>query len=143
MRRPTVKSIFFVLVFVGLIGMSLFLTQSWIGKTTGISGATSTPSVPETAVELAPVTIGRATERVHAVGTLEANESVMIRPEIGGVIKRVLFTEGHAVEKGTVLLELDDAELQAHVAETVAQLKIARLTYDRMKQLEGSRNTYV
>ncbi|MES4787657.1 MAG: efflux transporter periplasmic adaptor subunit, partial [Nitrospiraceae bacterium] len=80
---------------------------------------------------------------MHAVGTLEANESVMIRPEIGGVIKRVLFTEGHAVEKGTVLLELDDAELQAHVAETVAQLKIARLTYDRMKQLEGSRNTYV
>lgn len=143
MRKLPTTPLFFVVLFAGLIGASLLLSQTWIGKTTGVSGATSTPPITEAAVELVPVKIGRATERVHAVGTLEANESVMIRPEIGGVVKRVLFTEGQAVEKGMVLIELDDAELQAHVAEAVAQLKIARLTYNRMKQLEGSRNTYV
>jgi membrane fusion protein (multidrug efflux system) len=141
MRRPIIKGWLFVSVLLGVIGISFLVVVSRHGK------ATSLADVPETAaptvVEIASVAVGSVNEIVRAVGTLEANESVMIRPEIPGLITRVLFTEGQAVEKGMVLIELDDSELQAHVADADAQLKIARLTYDRMMQLTGNQNPFV
>jgi membrane fusion protein (multidrug efflux system) len=91
-------------------------------------------------VEVAPVTVGSITETVHAVGTLEANESVMIRPEILGRITRVNFREGQAVEKGRVLIELDSAELEAQLAQAAASLEMARLNYDRNKRLIANDN---
>src|SRR4029079_10277165 len=107
------------------------------------SHANGIEASPTTVVEITPVTVGRINDIVRAVGTLEANESVMIRPDIPGLITRILFTEGQAVEKGMALLELDDSELQAHVADAEAQLKIARLTYDRMLQLTGNQNPFI
>ncbi|WP_447978283.1 efflux RND transporter periplasmic adaptor subunit [Candidatus Nitrospira bockiana] len=115
----------------------------WNEKASGLPGAAGEAAVAPTLVELAPATAGRITEGVRAVGTLEANESVMIRPEIPGVVTRVFFTEGQGVEKGLVLLELDDSELKASLAEAHAQLAIARSTHDRMKQLMGNQNPFV
>jgi membrane fusion protein (multidrug efflux system) len=137
-KRLTVSTIAIVV----LSGLSLLLLQLWATKSTG-SAAPGAPAVLPALVEVVPVAIEAMSERVHAVGTLEANESIMVRPEIAGVVTRVLFTEGQAVEKGMVLIELDDSELQAHVAEAKAQLKIARLTYDRMMQLTGHQNPFI
>ena len=137
-KRLTVSTLAVVL----LSGLSLLLSQLWATKSTG-SAAPGSSAVLPALVEVVPVAVESMSERVHAVGTLEANESIMVRPEIAGVVTRVLFTEGQAVEKGMVLMELDDSELQAHVAEAKAQLKIARLTYDRMMQLTGSQNPFI
>lgn len=141
MPRPVIKRWFFMSVLLTVTGASLLMVLSRQDK------ASSLANVPDiaapTVVEVASVIVGRVDEIVRAVGTLEANESVMIRPEIPGLVTRVLFTEGQAVEKGMVLIELDDSELQAHVADTEAQLKIARLTYDRMMQLTGNQNPFV
>ena len=137
-RRLTVST----LVVVILSGLSLLLTQLWATKSTGSAAPGSSAGLPAL-VEVVPVAIEAMSERVHAVGTLEANESIMVRPEIAGVVTRVRFIEGQAVEKGMVLIELDDSELQAHVAEAKAQLKIARLTYDRMMQLTGNQNPFI
>jgi len=138
--RSFAKLLVVMLALVALIGVSVLFTHSR-NKATALPAPDVGAS--RTQVELAPVTVGRMTEMLHAVGTLEANESVIIRPEIPGLIKRVLFTEGQAVEKGAVLIELDDTELQALVAQAVAELKMARLTRDRMKQLETSQNRFV
>lgn len=86
-------------------------------------------------VEVATVTVGRVTETANAVGTLQANESVMIRPEIPGRITSVTFREGQPVEKGRVLFELDSAELEAELAQAAAALEIAKLNYERAKRL--------
>ena len=50
------------------------------------------------------------TDAVTAVGTLLANESVMIRPEIDGRIEAIHFQEGQLVRKGDKLVSLDAAE---------------------------------
>ncbi|WP_447978644.1 efflux RND transporter periplasmic adaptor subunit [Candidatus Nitrospira bockiana] len=91
-------------------------------------------------VEVAPVTIGPISETLTAVGTLAANESVMIRPEIPGRVTRVNFREGQAVEQGRVLIELDAGELEAQLAQAAANREIARLNYDRMKRLIANDN---
>jgi len=100
-----------------------------------------TPSA--TAVVLAPVTTDRIRHTIRAVGTLRANESIMIRPEVAGRIRQVWFEEGQAVEKDQLLIELDDSELQAELAQAAAQLKVSRLTYERLKQLDLDGKRYV
>ena len=141
MRPSIIKRWLFVCLVLSALGASFLLLVHRYDKSTSLANVSDTAA--PTVVEIAPVTIGRVDEIVRAVGTLEANESVMIRPEIPGLITRVLFTEGQAVEKGMVLIELDDLELQAHMADAEAQLKIARLTYDRMMQLTGNQNPFV
>lgn len=141
--RPSIikKRWIFVCVFLGVLGVSFLFLVNRYGKGTSLANAPDTAG--PTIVEIAPVIVGQIDEIIRAVGTLEANESVMIRPEVPGLITRVLFTEGQEVQKGMVLIELDDSELQAHMADAEAQLKIARLTYDRMMQLTGNRNPFV
>jgi membrane fusion protein (multidrug efflux system) len=141
MRRAVIKRWLFVCLVLSVLAASYLLLVHRSGNGTSLANVPDTAA--PTVVEIAAVTIGRVDEIVRAVGTLEANESVMIRPEIPGLITRVLFTEGQAVEKGMVLIELDDSELQAHMADAEAQLKIARLTYDRMMQLTGNQNPFV
>ena len=91
-------------------------------------------------VEVAPVIVGPVTDSVSAVGNLEANESVMIRPEILGRVIRVNFQEGQPIEKGKILIELESGELTAQLAQAEASVEIARLNYDRMKRLIANDN---
>lgn len=70
-------------------------------------------------------------ERVRAVGTLQANESVMIRPELAGRVERIHFREGQPVAAGQVLITLDAAEYRAQVAQTEATVEANRLTFER------------
>jgi membrane fusion protein (multidrug efflux system) len=131
------------LAIVVLIGASYLALQSWMNRATGSPNPMQGPPIATVPVEAASVTVGRIAEAVQAVGTLEANESIIIRPEIAGLITRVLFKEGQPVEKGTILIELDDSEIRAQVTQSEAELKIAQLTHDRMKQLIGSHNAFI
>lgn len=94
-------------------------------------------------VEVAPVTVGSMTESILAVGTLQAIASIVVRPEIAGVIRRIGFADGQLVERGAPLIELDQEELQAQANQAAAQEKIAQVTYDRLKRLSGQQTTIV
>ena len=141
MTRTTKTSIFVALV--GLLAVIVLMVQSMNGL--GERSSLQAETEPDAAipVELAPVLVGSVDEAATAVGTLEANEAVIIRPEISGIVTGVRFVDGQVVTQGMVLIELDDAELQAQAAQAAAQLKIARLTYDRMRRLLENRSTVV
>ncbi|WP_052063926.1 biotin/lipoyl-binding protein [Nitrincola sp. A-D6] len=64
---------------------------------------------------------------LNAVGTLRANESVILRPEITGRISDILFGEGEAVEAGQALIQLDGASYEAELAQAQAQANLSRL----------------
>ena len=66
-------------------------------------------------VKVGKVRSGTISEEVSAVGTLLANESVMIRPERDGRITEIHFTEGQSVRKGEKLVSLDSAEIMAQL----------------------------
>ncbi len=74
-----------------------------------------------TPVETAAVQVEPMAETLTAVGSVAANESVLIRPELAGLVTRVHFQEGQSVEAGAVLIELDDSKLQAQAAQAAAQ----------------------
>lgn len=92
-------------------------------------------------VIVAPATRLEFPLTVEAVGTARANESVEIRPQISQTVRRIAFTEGQRVEKGDVLIELDDAEALAAVASAKAALVDAQSRYGRAQELYKSELT--
>ncbi len=75
------------------------------------------------------------TDRVDAIGTIQANEEVQIRSEVPGRIERVEFREGSRVARGDLLLKVNDAELQAQLARARARQAIAESEAERQRQL--------
>jgi membrane fusion protein, multidrug efflux system len=74
-------------------------------------------------------------ETLSRVGTLAANEMVEIRAEMDGTIQEINFAEGQPVEKGRLLIRLDDSKLQAALAESEAAFRLSEANYNRGKQL--------
>ena len=72
---------------------------------------------------------------IDSVGTLRANESVTLRPEIAGRITEILFTEGALIKKGAPLFRMDDRIYMAEMKQAEANLQLARLNYARFKKL--------
>jgi membrane fusion protein (multidrug efflux system) len=74
-------------------------------------------------------------ETVPLVGNLLANEYVEIKSETDGIIQAILFTEGQRVEKGELLVQLDETKLAAMAAEAEARFKLSQANFDRSQQL--------
>lgn len=86
-------------------------------------------------VKAVPVKVGKVSDEVTAVGTLLAEESVIIRPEIDGRIVGLHFQEGQAVAAGTRLVSLDGTEYEAQAAAVRADLKTEEQRLVRTKEL--------
>ena len=100
----------------------------------------ATPSSPAAAkpglpVKAEPVQILKVSDDVSAVGSLLAEESVIIRPEIDGRIVGLLFQEGQAVTAGTRLVTIDSTEYEAQTAAQRADLKTEEQRLVRAKEL--------
>jgi membrane fusion protein (multidrug efflux system) len=72
---------------------------------------------------------------ILASGTLLANEEVELHPEVSGKIVALNLNEGAAVAKGTLLVKLYDADLQAQLKKLNAQRETSEKAEQRLKQL--------
>jgi multidrug efflux system membrane fusion protein len=77
------------------------------------------PPVPVTA---ATATVQPTPLSLLAVGNVEPIQSVSVRPQVGGVITKVEFSEGEDVQAGQVLFQIDPRPLQAALDQARAQL---------------------
>ncbi len=72
---------------------------------------------------------------VQASGTLLANDEVELKPEISGRITVLNINEGSFVQKGTLLLKLNDADLQAQLRKLKLQKETSTSSEERLKKL--------
>jgi membrane fusion protein (multidrug efflux system) len=86
-------------------------------------------------VEVVKLTRADLIDSVTIVGSVAANESSTIRPEVGGTIREIYFNEGQAVRKGDVLLRLDDSELRAQYNQASAAFDLAKVNLSRTEML--------
>jgi membrane fusion protein (multidrug efflux system) len=91
-------------------------------------------------VEVTEVAKEDVRETLDVTGTLEANESISIQPELAGLVREIAFVEGQRVEKGALLVRLEDAELRAQVAEAEARADLARISRERADSLSRDRS---
>ncbi len=130
MLKP-VRSLFFVLPLAAVTGLVLTGCKK--------SGGDAPPPQPPTAVIFGKPVIEAVEDTVAAVGSIEANERVEVKPEVSGLIQSILFKEGERVKKGAKLFELDSRKEAAQVAQVKAEEDLARQNSDRAKQLAGTK----
>lgn len=96
---------------------------------------------PPVLVELWEVQSRVVTEKVDSIGTLVGRESVTISAKVTDQVHAVHFEDGQMVEAGDVLVELVDDEQAALLGEASANLREARLQYERLKKLGSDIST--
>lgn len=72
---------------------------------------------------------------IKVPGTILANESTEIHPEVSGRMVELNIREGTNVSQGTLLAKLYDGDLQAQLRKLEVQLKIADQTEKRQAEL--------
>ncbi|MFL5773696.1 MAG: efflux RND transporter periplasmic adaptor subunit [Flavisolibacter sp.] len=74
-------------------------------------------------------------DQLEIPGSLVANQTTEIHPEVSGRITGIYFREGVVVGKGTLLVKLNDADLQAQKRKLLVQLQVAKQNENRSEQL--------
>ena len=98
-----------------LLGLALYLT---FGRHTA-----SQPAMPvATPVSVIQVQQQDVPHYLSAIGAVQSLHSVQIRPQVEGVLTRILVKEGQSVQAGDLLATLDDRSIRASLEQAQAQL---------------------
>jgi membrane fusion protein (multidrug efflux system) len=135
---------------VGLASGAAWWYQNHQGKTPGdaqnpatsgagpaASGSAAGGAQRPPAVEVAKVETMRLVDETQSVGSLRSRQGVMLRPEVGGRVKQILFADGQRVRKGQLLVQFDDQLQAAQLAQAKAELSIAEANHKRNQELVG------
>ena len=128
MRRETWLNLLLVAALLGLSGCG----EDAGDPAAAAGGAPGEMQLPVEAVTLEPEPLARG---LQTVGSLRADESVVVRPEVAGRIDRIHFEEGGRVEAGQPLFTLDPSTARAALSEAEANLRNSRSASERAKQL--------
>jgi len=90
---------------------------------------------PALRVEVLRVEPRQLSQRLSTTGTIRANESVDLVSETAGIVARIHFLEGAPVERGALLVKIDDTELQAQRDRVRFQLRLAEIREARQRDL--------
>ena len=86
-------------------------------------------------VEVAKVEVMTLYDDAQAVGSLRSRQGVMLRPEVSGRVSKLGFVDGQKVQRGQMLVQLDDTLQQAQLKQALAQASIARTNLQRNRDL--------
>lgn len=119
-------------VCIGIV-TTLILIRIWPESDSDLQGS----STPQRAQKVATIIVepDLYSEEVISTGTLRAFESIDIQVEVSGKLTHIGFTEGSLITKDTVLLQVDDAELQAELRRTQRRRDLAALREQRLAPL--------
>ncbi|SES66079.1 HlyD family secretion protein [Olsenella sp. KH3B4] len=92
-------------------------------------------NVPEgPTLQTTPVMRGEFTDQVKASGNVQPMSSVVVTPEVDGIISEVFVSEGDYVEAGTTLLTIRNDSLDKAVREADIQLRSAKTQLSSAKE---------
>ena len=94
--------------------------------------------MPPIRVEAVQVKIEKFVYKVALTGQLEAEYSVLLKPDIEGVVEEIFGAEGQPVRKGDILFRLQDREQQARLDEAQALARLAKDVHERNQRLSRS-----
>ncbi|PIE37820.1 MAG: efflux transporter periplasmic adaptor subunit [Gammaproteobacteria bacterium] len=95
---------------------------------------------PPTVIEIGEVSTASLPNQLQAVGSLRARQGAALTAEESGTITRIDFKAGDTVQRGALLLTLNDNTEQAALAQQRANVKLSRLQFDRDARLLEKRS---
>jgi membrane fusion protein (multidrug efflux system) len=129
------KRLVYLLLIIGLAGGGYYGYRHFKQGSAPVQAAAPVARNAGVPVEVSKIERATVNEEVEALGTLAADESVVIAPEIAGRVIALGFKEGERVEKGQLLVKLDTAILDAELKQQQADLGLARDTFERNRSL--------
>ena len=123
--------LFILLVALGAGGYYWYQQANGTGTETG----TAAPMDFAIPVEAAIVKQDTLVRNIVAVGSLLANEEVILRPEFEGKVVKIHFREGEKVSKGDLLVSLDDSIYKAELKQADARLVLSEANIKRISSL--------
>ena len=128
------KRLAYLLLIIGLAGGGYYGYRHFKPSSAPVQ-ATAPAARAAVPIEVTKIESATVNEEVEALGTLAADESVVIAPEIAGRVIALGFREGQRVEKGQPLVKLDTAILDAELKQLQADLSLAKDTFQRNQSL--------
>ncbi len=74
-------------------------------------------------------------DKIDLPAEVEPYEDLWVKAEVRGQVVKVMVEEGQRIEKGQVLVQLDDRDYRARLARIDANHRLAKLEYDRFAAL--------
>jgi len=99
--------------------------------------ATATAAPSAMTVSAIVATPKLLTDQLRTTGSLLAEEEVQLTAEVAGRIMHIGFEEGQRVEKGALLLKVDDEQLRAQLKKVTHQMTLAYTQEKRLKELKA------
>jgi len=131
LRKIKIPLIFLILILI-LIGLKMV----WPGSENNVKGGREVKSVNEAVIVQAVIVESQAiSDRLYLSGSLAPSERIDIFPEISGRVMKLSLKEGAFVQKGDVLVRIQDAELQAQLRSLEAKTDLAKQQEIRLKKL--------
>jgi len=116
-------------------GWAIYATQHKPEAGSGASPVAGSHNSAPAAVMLAPVRTERVSQKLEALGNARANESVDISTKTSNIVTAIRFRDGERVQRGQVLVQLDDAQTRADVAAAQAALTESESQFNRSREL--------
>lgn len=109
-----------------------FSEEKVAGPSQAAAAAGSTPALP---VEAFIAKAEALADNIEVSGSTIPEEEVQITSEIAGKVSAILFQEGKRVEKGAILLRINDEEWRAQREKLVVQKHLSEKIANRLKAL--------
>ncbi len=126
-------------ILLSLLIMALIVTGLWLLTRPAKTKPTHAPTVPVRVIQVVQRDVPRY---VSAIGAVLSLHSVMIRPQIDGILTQLRVKEGQSVKAGDLLATLDDRSIQAsldqanaQLGQNQAQLRVAQIDLKRYQLL--------
>jgi membrane fusion protein (multidrug efflux system) len=95
------------------------------------------PSGPAKVIT-SPVKLEKFHDKLEALGTSRANESIIVTADTLEKLSAIHFEEGQYIKRGELLVTLDKSQEEAELKAAEATLIEARSAYNRAKELQSS-----
>lgn len=126
------RAVFLIIVAVIFAGMAAAVMVRALSENAGSGAGMRGMATPVSVVEVGELSFA---DIVEALGTANANESVLVTAKISDTIARIRFDSGQRVSAGEILVELRDAEEVAGLSEARASLREAEQELVRIRDL--------
>lgn len=127
-RKPVLITIGVGLVLALVIGLGLF-------REVAIARFLANLPEPEHAVAVTVAAEDHWEQTIPAIGTLEAEQGVLVSSAVGGLVKAIRVSSGASVKADDTLVELDADVERANLRSAEAKVTLQRLTVQRLRSL--------
>ena len=116
-RSSTARWVPIVIIGILVVG-GLYIRSRRANQAGGPPAGGQGKGAPDIAsVKVVPASLNTITETLPITGTLNSNQNIQLNSKISGRVAAVYVEDGARVKKGQLLVQLDDADLRARLAQ--------------------------